>query len=143
MKKFWRFLLRKNFPYDASQLQYTVFGLGDSSYEKYMYVARKLNKRFRQLGAVEFYPRGEGDDQHYLGLESMLMPWLHGMWQRLLELLPLPEGVISLSDDKLLSPFYEVVLSETTNETLMNVPIVMPSNFTLARLMANHRISAR
>ncbi|KAJ3279795.1 NADPH-dependent diflavin oxidoreductase 1 [Borealophlyctis nickersoniae] len=33
MKKFWRFLLRKNLPNDIlSQMKFAVFGLGDSSY---------------------------------------------------------------------------------------------------------------
>ncbi|KAI9592068.1 hypothetical protein BDF19DRAFT_472185 [Syncephalis fuscata] len=68
MKKFWRFLLRKDLPRDALyQMQYSVFGLGDSSYEKYNYPAKKLYKRLQQLGGHPFYVRGDGDDQHYLG----------------------------------------------------------------------------
>lgn len=36
MKKFWRFLLRKSHPSDAlDHMEYTVLGLGDSSYIKY------------------------------------------------------------------------------------------------------------
>lgn len=35
MRKFWRFLLRKNLPADSlASLQYALFGLGDSSYAK-------------------------------------------------------------------------------------------------------------
>jgi sulfite reductase alpha subunit-like flavoprotein len=35
MKQFWKFLLRKSLPPDAlSDLQYAVFGLGDSSYAR-------------------------------------------------------------------------------------------------------------
>ncbi len=35
MKKFWRFLLRRNLPNDSlSELQFAVVGLGDSSYQK-------------------------------------------------------------------------------------------------------------
>ena len=36
MKKFWRFLLRKTLPSDSlANLQYALFGLGDSSYAKF------------------------------------------------------------------------------------------------------------
>lgn len=34
---------------------------------RYNWTARKLHKRLEQLGAQEFYPRGEGDEQHEEG----------------------------------------------------------------------------
>ncbi len=53
MHKFWRFLLRKTLPADSLvAMQYGVFGLGDSSYAKYNFAAKKLAKRLTQLGAV-------------------------------------------------------------------------------------------
>ena len=80
VQTFWRSLLRKRFMFDFNKIHYTIFGLGDSSYEKYSlrlfqrylylrfnFVARKLDKRLQQLGAYSFHSRGEGDDQHYLG----------------------------------------------------------------------------
>ena len=37
MKKFWQFLLRRNLPRDSlSHVKFTVIGLGDSSYQKYI-----------------------------------------------------------------------------------------------------------
>ncbi|CAJ0860229.1 7451_t:CDS:10 [Entrophospora sp. SA101] len=63
MKKFWKFLLRKNLPKDIlNQMKFTVFGLGDSSYVKYNWPAKKLYKRLLQLGAESIYPRGEAND---------------------------------------------------------------------------------
>jgi sulfite reductase alpha subunit-like flavoprotein len=39
----WRFLLRKDLPPGSlSNLKFTVFGLGDSSYEKFNAMAKKL-----------------------------------------------------------------------------------------------------
>nr|CAG8461424.1 2183_t:CDS:10 [Entrophospora candida] len=100
MKKFWKFLLRKNLPKDIlNQMKFTVFGLGDSSYVKYNWPAKKLYKRLLQLGAESIYPRGEGDDQHYLGIDGMLDPWLRGLWKVLMDLYPLPPNLKIIPDD--------------------------------------------
>ena len=51
MKKFWKFLLRKNLPRDSlTKMRFGVLGLGDSSYPKFNFVAKKLHKRLLQLG---------------------------------------------------------------------------------------------
>lgn len=70
MKRFWKSLLQKNLPTDLFQnlLHFTLFGLGDSSYPKFNWSSRKLYRRLIQLGAHEFFPRGEGDDQNLNGL---------------------------------------------------------------------------
>jgi sulfite reductase alpha subunit-like flavoprotein len=48
----WRFLLRKDLPPGSlSNLKFTVFGLGDSSYEKFNAMAKKLTQRLLDLGA--------------------------------------------------------------------------------------------
>jgi sulfite reductase alpha subunit-like flavoprotein len=50
MKKFWSFMLRKNLPPNSLEnLRYTVFGLGDSGYEKFNSTARRLNIRLKQV----------------------------------------------------------------------------------------------
>ncbi len=52
MIKSWRFLLRKDLPPGSlGQLRFTVFGLGDSSYEKFNAMAKKLTQRLLDLGA--------------------------------------------------------------------------------------------
>lgn len=76
MKTFWKFLLRKDLPEDSLEnLNYTIFGLGDSSYEKYNYTAKILNNRLKQLSANLIYPVGLGDDQHDFGYEGEFDPW--------------------------------------------------------------------
>ena len=76
MKNFWKFLLRKDLPEDSLEnLKFTIFGLGDSSYEKFNYVAKMLNNRLKQLSAELIYPVGLGDDQHDFGYEGEFDPW--------------------------------------------------------------------
>jgi len=68
MTPLWTNLLRSDLPSDTFEgLPYTVFGLGDTSYEKFCWAAKKLSRRLQSLGATEFYERGEGDEQHPLG----------------------------------------------------------------------------
>ena len=46
MKRFWKFLLRKSHPSDAlDHMEYTVLGLGDSSYIKYDSIPREYPLR--------------------------------------------------------------------------------------------------
>uniref|UniRef100_A0A8C5HE80 NADPH-dependent diflavin oxidoreductase 1 n=1 Tax=Gouania willdenowi TaxID=441366 RepID=A0A8C5HE80_GOUWI len=69
MKNFWRFLFKKSLPVGSlSLLDFAVLGLGDSSYPKFNFVAKKLHKRLLQLGANILLPVGLADDQHDLGL---------------------------------------------------------------------------
>ncbi|KAL8643586.1 MAG: hypothetical protein Q9226_008261 [Calogaya cf. arnoldii] len=67
-RSFWKKLLRKKLPpHYLRDINFTSFGLGDSSYPKFNWAARKFHKRLVQLGAHEFLPRGEGDEQHEEG----------------------------------------------------------------------------
>ncbi|KAK6152888.1 hypothetical protein DH2020_012527 [Rehmannia glutinosa] len=84
MKGFWRFLLQKNLTRDwLKGVHYAVFGLGDSSYQKYNFVAKKLDKRLSDLGAMAIIERGLGDDQHPSGYEGALDPWMSALWNML------------------------------------------------------------
>ncbi|KAL6314603.1 hypothetical protein AAG906_026943 [Vitis piasezkii] len=87
MKAFWKFLLQRNLnQWWLKGVHYAVFGLGDSGYQKYNFVAGKLDKRLLDLGAVAIVERGLGDDQHPLGfiLERwrITFPMLIKMLQR-------------------------------------------------------------
>ncbi|CAO3645453.1 unnamed protein product [Mucor fragilis] len=107
MKKFWRFLLRKNLPNDIlSDLDCAVLGLGDSSYRKFNYPSKKLYKRLLQLGANMIVERGDCDDQHYLGLDGAFVPWAKNLWDVVLEKYPTSEPLIP--DDVLLPPSFKM-----------------------------------
>ncbi|NXY72813.1 NDOR1 oxidoreductase, partial [Glareola pratincola] len=107
MKMFWRFLFRKNLPPSSlCQLDYAVLGLGDSSYPKFNFVAKKLHKRVLQLGGNPLLPVALGDDQHDLGPDAVIDPWLLALWDKILALYPLPPGLEVISPDVRLPPKY-------------------------------------
>ncbi|XP_054249288.1 NADPH-dependent diflavin oxidoreductase 1 isoform X3 [Indicator indicator] len=107
MKAFWRFLFRKNLPPSSlCQLDYAVLGLGDSSYPKFNFVAKKLHKRLLQLGGSPLLPVALGDDQHDLGPDAVIDPWLLALWDKILALYPLPPGLEIISPDICLPPKY-------------------------------------
>ncbi|XP_057323905.1 NADPH-dependent diflavin oxidoreductase 1 [Microplitis mediator] len=84
MRKFWRFLLQKKLPDNfIDNLKYAVLGLGDSSYEKYNYAAKKLNKRLSQLGGTSLISIGLADDQHDLGIDATVDPWIQQLWNEI------------------------------------------------------------
>ncbi|KAJ6257481.1 hypothetical protein Dda_7266 [Drechslerella dactyloides] len=114
MHKFWRFLLRKKLPADLLRaMQFTTFGLGDSTYPKFNWAVKKLHKRLLQLGAREFYIRGEGDEQHEEGIDGAHVPWVEGLSAKLLELFPLPAGVDPIPSHQLLPPKLTVEIDDT------------------------------
>lgn len=89
MKTSWKFLTRKDLPPGSlSDVNFTVFGLGDSSYEIFCAMARKLYQRMIQLGANCFHERALGDDQHDFGYEAEFDPWLETLWDDLYKLEP-------------------------------------------------------
>lgn len=47
---------------NLSNLKFTVFGLGNSTYEFYNASGKKVNEKLEELGAERFGPHGEGDD---------------------------------------------------------------------------------
>lgn len=102
MKSFWRFLLRRGLSTSAlTNVSYSVFGLGDSGYQKYNIVAKKLFRRLEGLGAHAVHELGLGDDQHPLGYEAALNPWLSGLWKAMRQICPLPVQLNDPSDEEL------------------------------------------
>ncbi|KAJ8715776.1 hypothetical protein PYW07_010258 [Mythimna separata] len=77
MKRFWKFLLRKNLPANSlARLKFGVLGLGDSSYLKFNFAGKKLHKRLMQLGGTPLLDIGLCDYQHDLGHDAVMAPWL-------------------------------------------------------------------
>ena len=113
MKKFWRFLLRKDLPRSSlSAVNYGVLGLGDSSYQKFNFVAKKLHKRLLQLGGKPLLNPAFGDDQHDMGLDAAVNPWLEEFWQKALQMFPLPEGVQPHNENFLPPAKYAVKITD-------------------------------
>ncbi|KAI8071469.1 hypothetical protein BC940DRAFT_294536 [Gongronella butleri] len=143
MKKFWRYLLKKS--HSEHMLQSTlcaVFGLGDSSYRKFNYPAKKLYRRLSQLGATLIAERGDGDDQHYQGLDGALLPWIDQLWKNVHLHFPLPDGVAPIPDTELLPPTYTLTFLDAVPEApLLKEPANAPGEFDLT-VQSNTRITA-
>ncbi|XP_030372834.1 NADPH-dependent diflavin oxidoreductase 1 [Scaptodrosophila lebanonensis] len=92
MKRAWRFLLKRSLPPDSlSGLQFACLGLGDSSYPKFNYAAKKLHKRLQNLGAEMLCPVGLCDDQHDHGHLGTSLPWSESLWTTLSQNLTLKQ----------------------------------------------------
>ncbi|XP_069679042.1 NADPH-dependent diflavin oxidoreductase 1 [Periplaneta americana] len=114
MKKFWKFLLRRNLPANSLKgMRFAVLGLGDSSYAEFNYAAKKLYRRLLQLGAEPFMELGLADDQHDLGADAVVDPWTVDLWTKLSNIFPLPEGVKPLDRDSVTLPRWNVSLAHT------------------------------
>jgi len=120
MKQFWRHLLCKNLPATTLQnLNYGILGLGDSSYTKFNFAARKLNKRLIQLSATELIPIGLADDQHNLGLNAVFDPWIKKLWKKIADAFKISiENKID--EENLIIERYDVSIIETVQTNLID-----------------------
>ncbi|XP_023313374.1 NADPH-dependent diflavin oxidoreductase 1-like isoform X3 [Trichogramma pretiosum] len=157
MKNFWRFLLRKSLPNNLlSHLKYSVLGLGDSSFEKFNFAAKKLNKRLGQLGATEIVPIGLADDQHDLGIDAVFGTWLDGVFNEIAQRYGIPKENI-IGENEIIQKFNinilenEKILTDTkkdiylyeaqTNKLLIpsqvieNIRTTTPNHFQDVRLI--------
>jgi sulfite reductase alpha subunit-like flavoprotein len=64
MRQFWRLIMRKSLSSVLSHIHYGLIGLGDSTYPKFNFVAKKLSKRLEQLGAQAICDKVLADEQH-------------------------------------------------------------------------------
>eukprot|EP00898_Chlorokybus_atmophyticus_P003130 jgi/Chlat1/3818/Chrsp26S03971 len=80
--KWYNYIRRQTLPGDHLQnVQYTVLGLGDSNYTKFMHIPRVFKKRLEALGATCFYPCQEADEVE--GLEDIVDKWIQELWPAL------------------------------------------------------------
>lgn len=107
----WKFLIRKALPSNClSNVHFTVFGLGDSSYEKYNASARKLFIRLKQLGAEPFLELGLGDYQANYGYHKAFFPWKRKLIKYIENTLQPPEQLFENDD---LNFSYQICISKS------------------------------
>ncbi|KAL0277497.1 UNVERIFIED_CONTAM: hypothetical protein PYX00_004752 [Menopon gallinae] len=61
-------------------LSLSVLGLGDSSYVKFNFVAKRLTRRLCDLGGTQLIDLGLADEQHDLGADAVVDPWIEKLW---------------------------------------------------------------
>ncbi|KAG5351497.1 hypothetical protein C0989_006232 [Termitomyces sp. Mn162] len=127
MSSLWAQLLRSDLPSDMFEdLSFAVFGLGDTAYEKFCWAAKKLSRRLISLGAQEICERGEGDDQHPLGLDGAFQPWTKSLLSSLLSLFPLPLGTEVISETSI--PPSRVVIQDFQEHITQPAPATPRAN---------------
>ena len=162
MTTLWNMLLRSDLPSDILEdLHFAVFGLGDSAYEKFCWPAKKLSRRLVGLGATQICHRGEGDDQHYFGLvtcatpvladffadyavhriDGALNPWIDQLSSALLEMCPLPDGVVSATVSGFPPPRVIMKLNDGKNSRILD-PLSLDKRFHPAKLRCIQRITS-
>ncbi|KAF8599889.1 riboflavin synthase domain-like protein [Ceratobasidium sp. AG-I] len=114
MTPLWRALLRAELPPDLFEdMDFAVLGLGDSSYQRFNWAAKRLQRRLLSLGGHEICERGEADDQHPRGLDGTMEPWTASLFGRVMEMYPLPPGVEVLSNRGLYPPTLHITPCST------------------------------
>uniref|UniRef100_A0A8C6TBA7 NADPH-dependent diflavin oxidoreductase 1 n=1 Tax=Neogobius melanostomus TaxID=47308 RepID=A0A8C6TBA7_9GOBI len=147
MRIFWRFIFKKSLPAGSlCQLDCAVLGLGDSSYPKFNFVAKKLQKRLVQLGASMLLPIGLADDQHELGSDAVIDPWLAAFWQKFYTLHPSLKFCCTMiiSHNRLPPSYTFHFLDNASDVTWQANPAeqTLPSSSSLlAKLLSNIRVT--
>ncbi|OAD53173.1 NADPH-dependent diflavin oxidoreductase 1 [Eufriesea mexicana] len=132
MRQFWRFLLRKNLPTTLLiNLKCGILGLGDSSYQKFNFAAKKLSKRLMQLGAKELLSIGLADDQHDLGIDAIVDPWLEEMWMKVTHTFGISTMDLISNQNDIIERFHisEVDKNSMNNKYYLNYDIFMKEVF--------------
>ncbi|KAI0061316.1 riboflavin synthase domain-like protein [Artomyces pyxidatus] len=145
MTPLWKMLLRSDLPADFFEdHHYSVFGLGDTAYEKFCWPAKKLSRRLDSLGATEICPRGEGDSQHPLGTDGAFEPWLANLTASLAHILNVPGEIQagSSTDDV---PTSRITLRNATATDLDSArdPLLEDTDYHTFELLKNDRITAQ
>lgn len=69
--------------HDLTGLRYTVFGLGNKTYEHYNAMGREVDKFLEKNGAERIFERGEGDDD--ANIEEDFVTWKEKLWPAVCE----------------------------------------------------------
>lgn len=137
VRPLWRFLLRQGLPPDIlSDLTFTTFGLGDSTYARYCWASHMLHKRLLDLGASEWFKNGEADDQHELGIDGGVLPWLDTFVQHLRADLCEP-SCVPISPDVLMPPRVHVHVSSDMGKP--SIPCLDGAH--MATVVRNERVT--
>ena len=89
--KFYEWLSNKENPNNLIDIEFTVFGLGNTQYENYNSMGRNTNKFLESCGAKRVFEYGEGDDNS--SLMDDFDSWKEKLWPHMKEAYPMrPKG---------------------------------------------------
>ncbi|KAH8380551.1 hypothetical protein KR009_011365 [Drosophila setifemur] len=143
MKQAWRFLLKRSLPAQSLQgMRFACLGLGDSSYPKFNYAAKKLSKRLQNLGAASVCPVGLCDDQHDYGHLGVSLPWTRDLWSALKTTSGLDEGKLNGSHPTITKWLVKKLPKDTPIATAESLLWNQKQPSTLFKLKANRRTTA-
>lgn len=87
-KKFYKWLKEikrdKANPKPFEGMNFTIFGLGDTSYEQYNEMGIQFDKAFEELGGKRLFAMGVGNAEHHT-TEDDFEDWRAGLWPKLIE----------------------------------------------------------
>jgi sulfite reductase alpha subunit-like flavoprotein len=86
-------------------VHYTVYGLGDTSYERFCYAGKVLARRLDALGATALVEPAWGDERAPEGYEETFVPWLKRTLEVVVPYL-LGPSTAPLEDTELPPPLY-------------------------------------
>jgi sulfite reductase alpha subunit-like flavoprotein len=82
MRQFWRFIRRRSLVADAlASMTFAVVGIGDASYQKFNFAAKKVHRRLAMLGGQILMRCALADEQNAGGIEAELDGWRREFWQ--------------------------------------------------------------
>uniref|UniRef100_A0A915Q739 NADPH-dependent diflavin oxidoreductase 1 n=1 Tax=Setaria digitata TaxID=48799 RepID=A0A915Q739_9BILA len=135
----WRILCCKTLPKNLLQnIHFAVLGLGDSTYQKYNFAAKKLYRRLNQLGASFLTELALADDQHPLGIEGTYEPFRDELFQEIWKLNLYPGMLVNPDDTKCLPARYQI----TYDESFLPVENDMENSFIETIVVDNKRLTA-
>ena len=122
-RTFWASLLKRKLRHDTlADVTYALLGLGDSSYPKFNWAARKLDKRLHQLGAQPLLEACEADEQDDDGTDGAFLQWLVRLQQEVLKAFPLAADVEILRADVEIPSKWHLAYSGVQNKINGHAP---------------------
>lgn len=95
-----------------ADVNFAVFGLGDSSYERYAYAGKLLHRRMLALGANALMEPSYSDERAPDGLEQSFLPWLKEVVSTISPYLePIP-NFVEIQETALPEPIYRIEWEE-------------------------------
>ncbi|KIV90747.1 hypothetical protein PV10_05371 [Exophiala mesophila] len=150
-RKFWTSLLRRKLSSTTlSGINYALIGLCDSSYTKFNWAARKLDKRLQQLGANPLLEACEADEQGDESTDGSFLAWSPLLRDAVLSRFPLAPGLQPIPNDVVLPSKWRLqplAVHESNNEPSRAKPASHPAlgglddNTVTVELTLNQRVT--